>query len=94
MALKAVPKPLNQDLAERRMDIDPGANNWLPENALYSAWEELSEFPATKALVVAWYVPGSTPGSLKLRMRLYTECVNDGTAISADLFQRLTKVSE
>jgi hypothetical protein len=91
MPLKSVPKPLNQDLADRRMDRSNFSCNWLPDNALYSAFEELNEKPAVKALLVAWYVPGETPGSLRLRTRLYSEGVNDSTALVADLFQRYTK---
>ena len=94
MPLKAVPKPLDQEFADRRMDRSNLSSNWLPENALYSAFEELSEKPAVRALLVAWYVPGDAPGSLRLRTRLFSEGVNDSTALVADLFQRYTRTSE
>lgn len=89
MPLKLVPKPEGFELAEKRANASD-ASRWLPEDALYAAWEEISETEPVKAFCVAWYVPGSKPGALKLRMRLYCEEVNDGTSLGTDIFHRLT----
>jgi hypothetical protein len=92
--LKAVPKPEGHDIAQHRADKAGDASKWLPENALYSAWEEMRENAPTKAMCVAWYIPGSTDGALRLRMRLFCETTNDGTALGADVFHRLTRPPE
>lgn len=94
MTLKAVPKPVGHDFNERRAGTDQNAASWLPEDALYSAYEEMKDIPPVKALVVAWYVPGTKPGSLVLRSRLFCEGVCEGDSLATALFQRLTKDPE
>ena len=92
--LKAVPKPVGHDIAVKRADKAENAAKWLPENALYSAWAEMQETAPVKALCVSWYVPGKTEGALRLKMRLYCESTNDGTALGTDVFHRLTRPPE
>jgi carbonic anhydrase len=94
MTLKAVPKPIGNELNTKRANDSADASAWLPEDALYSAYEEMKDTPPVKAMVVAWYVPGSKPGTLSLRMRLFCEGICEGDSLAGAIFQRLTKDPE
>jgi hypothetical protein len=94
MTLKAVPKPATSEFNTKRAEQNADASAWLPEDALYSAYEEMKDAPPVKAMMVAWYVPGSKPGALNLRMRLFCEGICEGDSLAAAIFQRLTKDPE
>lgn len=89
--LTAVPKPTAFEINNRRSDKEADAAKWLPEDALYDAYQNLEANPAIKALLVAWYAPHPTkPGLLSMRYRLFNETDNDGRALAAELFQTVT----
>lgn len=94
MELKPIPKPIAHDLNERRADNNQNAGAWLPEDALFSAYEDMKDTPPVKAMVIAWYVPGEKPGSLQLRTRLFCEGICEGDSLAVALFQRMTKDPE
>jgi hypothetical protein len=89
MTLKAVPKPEGHDLNARRADAAADASRWLPEDALYSAYEELSRTKPYGALIVAWYEQREN-GDIALRLRLWNDRVNDVTALAAEVFHKMT----
>lgn len=91
MELKAVPKPIAHDINLARTERTNDASKWLPEDALYAAWEELQAARAAgapvKALIIAWYEETSSEqGACDLRRRIYCETTNDATALATDLF--------
>lgn len=89
--LTSIPKPAAFEINNRRSDRESNAAAWLPEDALYDAYQELESRPATKALLVAWYAPHpSKPGLLTMRFRLFNESDNDGRALAGELFQTIT----
>lgn len=89
--LKAVPRPAAFDINNRRSDKASDAAKWMPEDALYDAYQDIEANGAAKALVVAWYAPHPTkPGCLTMRFRLFNESDNDGRALAAELFQSVT----
>lgn len=94
MTLKAVPKPATSEFNTKRANDNADASAWLPEDALYSAYEDMRDTPPVKAMVVGWYVPGIKPGTLILRCRLFCEGICEGDALATALFQRLTKDPE
>jgi hypothetical protein len=85
VTLRAVPKPEGHDLNTRRADKEADASKWLPENALYDAYEQLIKGTPTGALVVAWYEKNEH-GCLQFRMRQWNERTNDGIALAAEIF--------
>lgn len=85
MALKAVPKPAGFELNQARSDKSASARDWLPEDALYSAWEQIQkDRPVHGALVVAWYSL-SEAGLPILKFTLHNEECRLGLALAADL---------
>lgn len=94
MTLKAVPKPAGHDLSEARADKQADAGAWLPENALYSAYEEMAVTPPVKAMIIAWFIPGTKPGALVLRHRIFCEGICEGDSLATAVFQRITKDPE
>lgn len=94
MTLIAVPKPAGHEFNEKRAHNNQDAGAWLPEDALYSAYEAMKETPPVKAMIVAWFVPGTKPGSIRLETRLFCEGVCEGDSLATAVFQHLTKDPE
>lgn len=86
MSLKVIPKPAGFDVSEKRADKAADASKWLPTDALYSAFEEITKAAGIKALSVAWYETDPVSGNIVLRSRLFNETENDGRALHAELF--------
>lgn len=84
-----VEQPETYELSERRSKKTDSATEWFPKDALYSASKELDGKPPSKALMVAWYELDET-GEQYFRYRLYCENPNDGTALGADIFRKMT----
>lgn len=88
-ALTLVKKPEGHELAHKRAAKKDSATEWFPKDALYSASKMLEGKEPAKALLVAWYeMDGDTQ---RLEYRLFCETPNDGTALGADIFQRLSR---
>jgi hypothetical protein len=88
MTLKAVPKPEGHDLRAARVEkVDN--TKWLPEDALYSAYEEISKAKVERALVCAWWEKDEN-GEMHMNFRSYSEHPQQVTALVAVLFGYMT----
>lgn len=85
--MKLVPKPVGHDFNVRRAESCADASKWLPENALYQAYEEISK-GITGALIVAWYEKNEE-GHIRMRLRHWNERTNDGVALAAEMFRAI-----
>ena len=86
--LRAVPEPEGYELRHAR--IEKGDNTkWLPEDALYSAYEALSKVKVERAMIVAWW-ESDEEGNVRLNYRAYSEHPQQNTALAAVLLGYLS----
>ena len=88
MALKAVPKPDGHELRLKRACRNEDASKWLPEDALYDAYEGLKTTSAEAAMIVAWYTR-LPDGNLSIKYRCYSEHDRQHVALASDLLASL-----
>lgn len=91
MALKSIPKPKGHEMAYARANKGDGnAELWLPENALFDAYEELKDSDPVEALIICWYKMG-TNGIPQLRCRIAGKSYCSINSLGVDIFHRITK---
>jgi hypothetical protein len=88
--MRAVPKPEGYDLrvARSQKTNDLPGSLWLPEDALFSAFEMMKEQPPRGAFIVCWYTPNTDDGNkgrLKLKFQGYQQHDCQMKALAAEM---------
>lgn len=87
--LRAVPKPDGFDMRNARAEKLSDGSKWLPEDALYDAYEAMSKVSVTRAMIVAWWEK-TEDGKVKLNFRSYAEHDQQNVALVSVLLGYMT----
>jgi hypothetical protein len=86
--LRAVPKPEGFELRQARCAKEDNTK-WLPQDALYAAYEAMSKVKVERAMIVAWWESDDS-GNVKLNFSAYSEHPQQNTALAAVLLGYLS----
>ena len=86
--MKVVPTPEGYDLRHARMEKSDNTK-WLPEDALYSAYEAMAKVKIERAMLVAWWESDEN-GTVRLNFRAFSEHPQQNTALAAVLLGYLS----
>jgi hypothetical protein len=88
MTLRAIPKPEGHELRAARCEKNDNTK-WLPEDALYSAYEAMSKAKVERAMICAWWESDEN-GVVRLNFRAFSEHPQQNTALAAVLLGYLS----
>jgi hypothetical protein len=86
--LRAIPKPEGFELRAVRASKGT-ASDWLPDDALFHASEDMAKSPPVVAFLVTWY-SRELDGKLTLKFRHYQEHERQSAGLAADITAWLT----
>lgn len=86
--MKIVPKPEGFELREARADKLNDGRKWEPMDAVFDAYRQLENEPASAALLIAWYVRNPN-GTLEVKFRVAYEHDRQGIALAVDLLREI-----
>lgn len=84
-----VPKPEGFDLRNSRANKAHDGSKWLPEDALYDAYDAMAKASVTTAMIVAWWEKAED-GTVHLNYRSYSEHPQQNIALVSVLLGYLT----
>lgn len=91
MTLKMVPKPEGYDMREKRATKAESGKQWLPDDALYQAFERINKGDAKPvgAIAIVWYEKLDN-GSLCVKYSISNEYDRQAIALLADALADMT----